>query len=122
LQSRLQSARHVAAVAELASLDGIRQFHTFRSVVRWRVAFTAATFVAAVPTRLNMHNFAVGFPFTWRTHQEIIASGEQPHSFSLWLLPLDIALVLVVFVLLRIAVSRLIHGRGADERVTNHAA
>lgn len=97
------------------------QFDTFRSVVRWLVAITAATFVAAIPTRLGMHYLAVGFPFTWRTRQEIVTSGEQPHSFSLWLLLLDIALVLVVLVLLRIAVSRLIHGRGADERVTNHA-
>jgi len=100
----------------------MRQFDTFRSVVRWLLAITAATFVAAIPTRLSMHYLAVGFPFTWRTHQEIVSSGEQPHSFSLWLLLLDIALVVVVFVLLRIAVRRLIHRRGADDRVTNHAA
>jgi len=84
------------------------------------VAIVAATFVAAIPTRLSTHDLAVGFPFTWRTRQEIVTFGEQPHSFNLWLLLFDIALVLVVFVLLRIAISRLIHRRGTDERATNH--
>ena len=97
----------------------MRQFHQLRSTVRWLVAIAAATFVAAIPTPLSMHDLAVGIPFTWHTRQEIITLGEQPHSFTLWLLLLDIAIVLAVLTLLRIAFSRLIHRRGPDERVTN---
>lgn len=98
----------------------MRYFHRFRSLVRWLVTIAAATFIAAIPTRLSMHDLAVGFPFTWRTRQEIVTLGEQPHSFSLWLLLLDVALVLVVFVVLRVGISRLVHGRRMDDKVTNH--
>jgi len=85
------------------------------------VAIAVASFIAAIPTRLSMHDLAVGFPFTWHTRQEIVTLGEQPHSFWLWLLLLDMALVLVVFVLLRAGISRLIHRRRMDYKVTNHA-
>lgn len=81
----------------------MRQFDTFRSTVRWLVAVAAAAFVAAIPTRLASHHVAVGFPFTWLTRQEIVTFGEQPHSFSLSLLLLDIALVLAVFIALRLS-------------------
>ena len=97
----------------------MRPFHTFRSTVRWLVAIATAMFVAAIPTRLGSHDVAVGFPFTWHTRLEVVTLGEQPHSFSLSLLLLDIVLVLIVFIALRIGVSRLIHRRGTDERVTH---
>jgi hypothetical protein len=96
----------------------MRQFHTFRSTVRWLVAIAAAMLVAAIPTRLGSHDVAVGFPFTWHTRQEVITLGEQPHSFSFSLLLLDIVFVLAVFIALRIGI-RLIHRRGTDERVTH---
>jgi len=99
----------VGRVAELGSFDNMQQFHTFRSVVRWLVAVAAATFIAAIPTRLSSHDLAVGIPLTWHTRQEVITLGEQPHTFSLWLLLVDIALVLVALVMLRISISRLIH-------------
>ena len=101
----------------------MRQFHKFRSAVRWLVAIVAAALVAAIPTRLSMHNLAVGIPFTWRTRQEVVTSGEQPHTFTLWLLLLDIAIALAVFAMLRIFVRSLIHRRGsADPRQPNGAA
>jgi hypothetical protein len=101
-------------------LDGMRQLYRFRSVVRWLLAIVAATFVAAIPSKLSSHDLAVGFPLTWQTRQEIITSGEQPHSFNLWLLLFDVALVLAVFVVLRIAVSKFIHRRRTDESQPSH--
>ena len=86
----------------------MRQLHTFRSVVRWFVAVVAATVIAAIPRRLRSHDLAVGTPLTWHTRQEVITLGEQPHGFSLWLLLVDIALVLVGLVMLRMAISKLV--------------
>jgi hypothetical protein len=99
----------------------MQQRYTFRSVVRWLVVIIAATFIAAIPTRLRSHDSAAGFPFTWYNLQEIFTLGEYALSFSLWLLLLDIALVLAAFVVLRIVISKLIHRRGKDASVTNHA-
>jgi MFS superfamily sulfate permease-like transporter len=103
------------------SLDGMQQRYIFRRVVRWLVAIIAATFIAAIPTRLSSHDSAAGFPFTWYNIQGIFTLGEYALSFSLWLLLLDIALVLAAFVVLRIVISKLIHRRGKDASVTNHA-
>ena len=108
-----------AAVGERL-LDGMRQFHTFRTVVRWLVAIVAAAFIAAIPTRLSSHDHAVGFPFTWYRLQEILTLGEQS-SLSLRLLLLDIALVLAALVVLRIVIGGLVRPRGKDGSATNHA-
>ena len=86
----------------------MQQFHTFRSVVRWIVAVAAATLVASIPTRVSDHDLAAGFPFTWSTRQQVITLGEQPHSFSLWLLLLDIAIVLAAFIAMRLTLRRLV--------------
>jgi membrane protein required for beta-lactamase induction len=75
------------------------------------VAILAATFIAAIPTRLSSHDVAVGRPFRWHSRQEIITLGERLHNFSLGLLLLDVVLVLAVFVAVRIAVRKLIHKR-----------
>ena len=75
------------------------------TVLKWRFLAVAAMISAGIPTRLSSHGLAVGFPFSWRTRQEIITLGEQPHNFSLWLLVVNALLVLTVFVALWIAIN-----------------
>ena len=72
------------------------------------MAVVAATFIASIPTRVSMHDLAIGFPFTWHSRQEIVTLGEQSHSFSSGLLLLDVALALAVFVVARVAISRFV--------------
>src|SRR5262245_45383503 len=48
-----------------------------RSRVRWFVALVAATIIAAIPTRITSHDFALGIPFTWRTRQTLVASADE---------------------------------------------
>ena len=75
-----------------------------RNVLRWLATLVAATLVASIPTRIASHHLAVGLPFTWYTRQEIVTFGEQPSSFSFWLVLLDVMIVVSIFVALRIAV------------------
>ena len=65
--------------------------------------------VAAIPTRLSVHNLAVGLPFTWHTRHEIVKLGEQSDALSLWVLLMDIVLVLGFFVMIRTIFSKLVH-------------
>src|SRR5262245_35062957 len=95
-------------------LRTIRRFQKVRSTVRWLLAAVVATLVALIPTRASMHDVAVGFPFTWRSRQEIVTVGEQPHNFSPWPLLPHIGLVLAFFTLLRTLTIKLIHARRAE--------
>jgi len=67
-----------------------------RAVLKVGFLVVAALVVAAIPTRLGSHEVAVGFPFTWRTSQQIITLGQQPHTFSLLLLLFDFCIALLV--------------------------
>jgi len=67
-----------------------------RTAVKWSLLAVVAIVIAVIPTRLGSHDVAVGVPFTWHTRQEIIAFGEQPHSFSFLLLLADVAIALLV--------------------------
>jgi hypothetical protein len=89
----------------------VQQIYNLRSALRWLLAAVAATLVAAIPTRLSMHDLAVGLPFTWHTRQEIVTLGEQPNALSLWLLLLDIALVLGFLIVLRLLFGKLLRWR-----------
>lgn len=76
-----------------------------RDITRWGLLILGALFLAAIPTRLTDHDFAIGFPFTWHTHQEIVTFGPQPESFSVVFLLSDFALALLVLVVLRLAIK-----------------
>src|SRR6267142_744770 len=69
-------------------------------VLRWLLRLVAAILIANIPTRLSMHDLAVGVPFTWQTRQEIVSVGQHPHSFSLILFILDVGVCLLVLSLL----------------------
>ena len=78
-----------------------------KTAVKWLVAITTATLLAASPTRVGSHDVAIGFPFTFHSRLEIITLGDQPHSFSLVLFLLDIGIVLAAILGLAVALSRL---------------
>ena len=77
-----------------------------RTVLKWSFLAVAAIIIAAIPTRLSIHDLAVGFPFTWHTRQEVITLGEQPHSFSFLFLLLDFAMALLALAALATLVRR----------------
>src|SRR5262245_39793307 len=92
-----------------------------RSRVRWFVALVAATIIAAIPTRITSHDFALGIPFTWRTRQTLVASADELrelHSLNWGLLLLDIAIVLTVLVALRFAINGVFFKRRPDANVS----
>jgi len=93
----------------------MQQAHKLRTVLRWLLATVAATFIAVIPTRLSMHDLAVGLPLTWHSRREIVTLWEQSDTLSYRLLLLDIALVLAFFIMLRILASEFIHWRASHQ-------
>ena len=67
-----------------------------RTTLKWSLLVVSALLISAIPTQLGSHDFAVGFPFTWHTRQEIITLGAQPYSFSFLLLLSDFGITLIL--------------------------
>lgn len=65
-----------------------------RTLLRWSFLVVVAMVIAAIPTRVASHHVDIGFPFTWRTRQDVVSLDGIPlHSFSCIALVLDLAIV-----------------------------